>query len=116
MLVCSSVYQACKFYDIFSRSELAGKVAIVTSYEPNASKISKEDSGAGKNEEIVKYDIYRRMLADYFQTNPDDAVKRIDEFEKSVKETFIKHPGQLRLLIVVDKLLTGFDAPSATYL
>ncbi|MGZ7496508.1 type I restriction endonuclease subunit R [Corynebacterium sp. ZY180755] len=116
MLVCSSVYQACKFYDIFSRSELAGKVAIVTSYEPNASKISKEDSGAGKNEEIVKYDIYRRMLADYFQTNPDDAVKRIDEFEKSVKETFIKNPGQMRLLIVVDKLLTGFDAPSATYL
>ncbi|MGP4998468.1 type I restriction endonuclease subunit R [Corynebacterium variabile] len=116
MLVCSSVYQACKFYDIFSRSELAGKVAIVTSYEPNASKISKEDSGAGKNEEIVKYDIYRRMLADYFQTDADDAVKRIDEFEKSVKETFIKHPGQMRLLIVVDKLLTGFDAPSATYL
>lgn len=116
MLVCSSVYQACKFYDIFSRSELAGKIAIVTSYEPNASKISKEDSGAGKNEEIVKYDIYRRMLADYFQTDADDAVKRIDEFEKSVKETFIKHPGQMRLLIVVDRLLTGFDAPSATYL
>ncbi len=116
MLVCSSVYQACKFYDIFSRSELAGKIAIVTSYEPNASKISKEDSGAGKNEEIVKYDIYRRMLADYFQADADDAVKRIDEFEKSVKETFIKHPGQMRLLIVVDKLLTGFDAPSATYL
>lgn len=116
MLVCSSVYQACKFYDIFSRSELAGKVAIVTSYEPNASQISKEDSGAGKNEEIVKYDIYRRMLADYLQTNPDDAAKRIEEFEKRVKETFIKHPGQMRLLIVVDKLLTGFDAPSATYL
>lgn len=116
MLVCSSVYQACKFYDIFSRSELAGKVAIITSYEPNASQISKEDSGAGKNEEVVKYDIYRRMLADYFQTNADDAVKRIDEFEKSVKEKFIKHPGQMRLLIVVDKLLTGFDAPSATYL
>lgn len=116
MLVCSSVYQACKFYDIFSRSELAGKIAIVTSYEPNASQISKEDSGAGKNEEIVKYDIYCRMLADYFQTDADDAVKRIDEFEKSVKETFIKHPGQMRLLIVVDKLLTGFDAPSATYL
>jgi type I restriction enzyme R subunit len=116
MLVCSSVYQACKFYEIFSRSELAGKIAIITSYEPNASQISKEDSGAGKNEEIVKYETYRRMLADYFQTNADDAAKRIEEFEKSVKETFIKHPGQMRLLIVVDKLLTGFDAPSATYL
>ncbi|GEB96528.1 restriction endonuclease subunit R [Corynebacterium flavescens] len=116
MLVCSSVYQACKFYEIFSRSELAGKLAIITSYEPNASQISKEDSGAGKNEEIVKYETYRHMLADYFQTNADDAAKRIEEFEKSVKETFIKHPGQMRLLIVVDKLLTGFDAPSATYL
>lgn len=116
MLVCSSIYQACKFYEIFSRSELAGKIAIITSYEPNASQISKEDSGAGKNEEIVKYETYRRMLADYFQTNADDAAKRIEEFEKSVKETFIKHPGQMRLLIVVDKLLTGFDAPSATYL
>ncbi len=37
-------------------------------------------------------------------------------FEKDVKEQFIEQPGQMRLLIVVDKLLTGFDAPSATYL
>src|SRR5438309_8091218 len=29
---------------------------------------------------------------------------------------FINEPGQMKLLIVVDKLLTGFDAPSATYL
>ena len=36
--------------------------------------------------------------------------------EKDVKGLFIDEPGQMRLLIVVDKLLTGFDAPSATYL
>ncbi len=35
---------------------------------------------------------------------------------QKVKERFVKEPGQMRLLIVVDKLLTGFDAPSATYL
>src|SRR3989344_3572554 len=29
---------------------------------------------------------------------------------------FVDEPGQMKLLIVVDKLLTGFDAPSATYL
>ena len=28
-----------------------------------------------------------------------------------MKKKFIKEPGQIRLLIVVDKLLTGFDAP-----
>ena len=41
---------------------------------------------------------------------------RVDEFEANVKEKFINEPGQMKLLIVVDKLLTGFDAPSATYL
>ena len=39
-----------------------------------------------------------------------------EEFEKAVKKRFIDEPGQMKLLIVVDKLLTGFDAPSATYL
>jgi type I restriction enzyme R subunit len=56
------------------------------------------------------------MLADYFEQSEDDAAKRVEEFEKLVKNRFIKEPGQMRLLIVVDKLLTGFDAPSATYL
>src|SRR3972149_2026432 len=39
-----------------------------------------------------------------------------DQFEKEAKKKFIEEPGQMKLLIVVDKLLTGFDAPSATYL
>jgi type I restriction enzyme R subunit len=56
------------------------------------------------------------MLADYFDEPADQAVLRIEEFERDVKRRFIKEPGQMRLLIVVDKLLTGFDAPSATYL
>src|SRR6267378_5949772 len=41
---------------------------------------------------------------------------KVEQFEKDVKERFIHEPGQMKLLIVVDKLLTGFDAPSATYL
>src|SRR5206468_8484554 len=47
---------------------------------------------------------------------PEMAVNKAEEFEKAVKEKFIKEPGQMKLLIVVDKLLTGFDAPPATYL
>lgn len=116
ILVGSDVYQACKFYELFSQAGFKGKCAIVTSYTPQASNISKEDSGEGATEEIRKLEIYRRMLADYFGDSEDAAVGRVEQFEKEVKEKFINYPGQMRLLIVVDKLLTGFDAPSATYL
>jgi len=116
ILVCSSVYQACKAYEMFSHSDLAGQLAIVTSFKPAASSIKGEETGEGLTEKLFKYDIYRKMLADYFEQPEDQASNRVDEFEKDVKKRFIKEPGQMRLLIVVDKLLTGFDAPSATYL
>lgn len=116
MLVGSSIYQACKFYELFCNAGFKGKCAIVTSYVPNASDISKEDSGEGKTEKIRQYDIYRKMLADYFDEPEDTAVGKVEEFEKAVKKQFVEAPGQMRLLLVVDKLLTGFDAPSATYL
>jgi type I restriction enzyme, R subunit len=116
MLVCSSVYQACKCYEMFSEAGFAGKCAIVTSYQPNASEIKGEESGEGLTEKLAKYNIYRKMLAEYFEQPEAEAAKRVSDFEKEVKQRFIKEPGQMRLLIVVDKLLTGFDAPSATYL
>ncbi|MFD9663506.1 type I restriction endonuclease subunit R [Rhodococcus sp. NPDC059968] len=116
ILVGSSIYQACKFYELLCDAGFKGKCAIVTSYVPNAGDISKEDAGAGKTEKIRQYEIYRKMLADYFDEPEDTAMKKVEEFEKAVKKQFIENPGQMRLLIVVDKLLTGFDAPSATYL
>ncbi|MFA5605895.1 MAG: HsdR family type I site-specific deoxyribonuclease [Leucobacter sp.] len=116
MLVGSSIYQACKFYDLFIDAGFNGKCAIVTSYTPNASDIAKEDAGAGKTEKVRQYETYRRMLADYFDEPADKAITRVEEFERDVKRQFVENPGQMRLLIVVDKLLTGFDAPSATYL
>lgn len=116
MLVGSSIYQACKFYELFCQAGFKGKCAIVTSYEPNPGDISKEDSGEGATEKLRQYDIYRQMLADHFNEPADKAVSKVELFEKQVKDKFVNDPGQMRLLIVVDKLLTGFDAPSATYL
>lgn len=116
MLVCASVYQACKVYEMFSKTDFKDKCAIITSYKPTAADIKGEESGEGLTEKLFKYDIYRKMLAEYFETSEDEATKRVEDFEKEVKQRFIKEPGQMRLLIVVDKLLTGFDAPSATYL
>ena len=42
--------------------------------------------------------------------------KKVEEFETKAKEKFIEEPNNMKLLIVVDKLLTGFDAPPCTYL
>jgi type I restriction enzyme, R subunit len=116
ILVGSSIYQACKFYELFCDAGFKGRCAIVTSYEPQAGDISKEDSGHGATERLRQYDIYRQMLADHFNEPADVAMGKVEQFEQDVKKRFVEEPGQMRLLIVVDKLLTGFDAPPATYL
>jgi type I restriction enzyme R subunit len=115
MLVSGSIYQACKLYELFT-SHGFEKCAIVTSYQPSPADIKGEETGEGLTENLRKYDIYKKMLADWFKQDPDEAVKRADEFEKEAKKKFVEEPGQMKLLIVVDKLLTGFDAPPATYL
>jgi type I restriction enzyme R subunit len=116
ILVSGSIYQACRIFEMFQETDLAGKCAIVTSYKPSASQIKGEESGEGKTERLLEYGIYRKMLADFFNESEDKAMHKVELFEKLVKQRFIEQPGQMKLLIVVDKLLTGFDAPPATYL
>jgi len=86
------------------------------SLEPQAGDIAKEDSGHGATERLRQHEIHRQMLADHFNEPADRAMTKVEKFERDVKERFVHHPGQMRLLIVVDKLLTGFDASPATYL
>jgi type I restriction enzyme, R subunit len=105
LLVVDSIYQACKIYELFSAADFH-ECAIVTSYNPSRREIKGESSGEGQTEKLRQFEIYKKMLKG----------KTTEAFEKDVKEQFIKQPGQMRLLIVVDKLLTGFDAPSASYL
>lgn len=116
MLVTSRVYEACMCYEMFDRTDLSGRCAIVTSYKPSISDIKGEESGEGLTEQLTKYEVYRKMIAGYFGITPEEAVNKAEQFEKEVKKKFVDEPGQMKLLIVVDKLLTGFDAPSATYL
>ena len=105
MLVCDSIFSACKFYELFDKTDLTGKCAIITSYKPSKADITGE-SVEGMTEKLRQYEIYNKMLAGQ---DPE-------AFEKAAKKKFVEEPGQMKLLIVVDKLLTGFDAPSATYL
>jgi type I restriction enzyme R subunit len=116
MLVSDSVYSACRFFEMFQKTDLKGKCAIITSYKPSPGDIKGEETGEGLTEKLRKYEIYRKMLADYFDESEEKAMYKVEQFEKEAKQRFIKQPGQMKLLIVVDKLLTGFDAPPATYL
>ena len=116
MLISGSIYQACKYYELFSQTGLKDRCAIVTSYKPSPADIKGEESGEGLTERLRQYDIYKQMLADWFNEPAETAVNKAEQFEKEVKKKFIEEPGQMKLLIVVDKLLTGFDAPPATYL
>ena len=116
MLVSDSIYSACRLFELFQRTALAGKCAIVTSYKPTPNAIKGEETGEGLTERLLKNDVYRKMLAAHFNQSEDEAAGKVELFEQEVKGRFVKEPGQMKLLIVVDKLLTGFDAPSATYL
>jgi len=116
MLVSGSIYSACQFYELFQHTDLKGKCAIITSYHPTPADIKGEETGEGLTEKLRQYEIYRKMLADYFDEPEDSAMYKVERFEQEVKKRFINEPGRIKLLIVVDKLLTGFDAPSATYL
>ena len=116
MLVSGSIYSACRFFEMFQQTDLAGKCAIVTSYKPAPADIKGEETGEGLTEKLRQYGIYRKMLAAHFNEPEDTAMKKVERFEQEVKKRFVYEPGQMKLLIVVDKLLTGFDAPPATYL
>jgi type I restriction enzyme R subunit len=116
MLVAENIYAACRYYELFMDGGFE-KCAVVTSYNPLICSIKGAATGGDEiSEDIVKNKVYRKMLASWFNLPEDEAVKKNEQFEREVKKKFIDEPGQMKLLIVVDKLLTGFDAPSATYL
>ena len=116
LLVSDSIHSACRLFEMFRATSLAGKCAIVTSYRPAPSDIKGEETGEGLTEKLIRYDAYRKMLAAHFDEPEEAAMKKIEAFEREVKKRFVEEPGRMKLLIVVDKLLTGFDAPSATCL
>ena len=106
MLVAGSVYAACKYYELFQQIGFK-KCAIITSYEPQTGDLRTDTvSDDEETETFEKYDIYQKMLGG----------QSVEDFEKEVKRKFIDEPANMKLLIVVDKLLTGFDAPPCTYL
>jgi type I restriction enzyme R subunit len=116
ILVAKNIYEACRYYTLFNLKEAGfkGKCAVITSYNPNASDISKEETGAdSETSKQLIYDTYTKLLKD---VTPLPNQSKTKTYEDAAKQKFIKEPAQMKLLVVVDKLLTGFDAPPCTFL
>ncbi len=110
MLVAGTIYQAYRYYEFFFNSDLRDRCAVVTSYDPMESDLANDSSDPNKTtERKYKYDWAKKSFE-------RAGVKDADGYEKWAKDLFINKPAQMKLLIVVNKLLTGFDAPCATVL
>ena len=105
ILIAASIYDACHYYRLFQNTNFGRYCGIVTSYEPNHNAISREPSNS---DERYKFDTYVNHVL-----RPGQTTKA---YEDEAKRRFIEEPANMKLLIVVSKLLTGFDAPSCTYI
>ncbi|MEI6777608.1 MAG: type I restriction endonuclease [Chloroflexales bacterium] len=114
MLVAASIYDACKYFDLFHKTPFKGRCAVVTSYNPQAQDVTKEETGA--NSETDKQFIYNTYNELLKAVEARPGMTKTETYEEYAKALFAKEPATMKLLIVVDKLLTGFDAPPCTYL
>lgn len=114
ILVASSIYEACKYYTLFQKTVFKDRCAVVTSYDPKAGDVTLEETGANtETDKQFIYSTYTELLKD---VQPAPGKSRTETYEDAVKALFVKEPARMKLLVVVDKLLTGFDAPPCTYL
>ncbi|HAT29790.1 MAG TPA: restriction endonuclease subunit R, partial [Janthinobacterium sp.] len=114
ILVASSIYEACKYFVLFQGTPFKGKCAVVTSYNPQAQNVTLEETGA--NTETDKQFIYNTYTALLQNVAALPGKSKTETYEDQAKKLFKEQPANMGLLVVVDKLLTGFDAPSCTYL
>ena len=114
ILVASSIYEACKYFALFQKTPFKGRCALVTSYNPQAQDVTKEEVGA--NTETDKQFIYNTYIELLKDVEAKPGMTKTETYEERAKALFTKEPANMKLLVVVDKLLTGFDAPPCTYL
>jgi type I restriction enzyme R subunit len=105
ILVAPSIYDGCHYFRLLQNTSFGPFCGIITSYEPNHNAISREPPNS---DERYKFDTYTKHVLMNGQTTK--------QYEDESKRRFIEEPANMKLLIVVSKLLTGFDAPSCTYI
>ena len=101
MLATNSKYEAVKYQELFEENTNLKTAVVVSDSDARVGY----DSVNGENKDyVVKY--LQKLKDEYGD---------LKRYEERIKEDFIK-TDEIDILIVVDKLLTGFDAPKATVL
>ena len=105
ILVAASIYDACHYYRIFRSKPFGLYCGLITSFEPHPGAIVLEPPNS---DDRYKFDTYTQHVLRTGQSTK--------AYEDEAKRCFIEEPANMKLLIVVSKLLTGFDAPSCSYI
>lgn len=91
ILVASSIYEACKYFVLFGKTVFKGRCAVVTSYNPQASDVSKEETGANtESDKQFIYNTYTELLKDVVA---EPGKTKTETYEQQVKDRFIKAPA-----------------------
>ncbi len=65
ILVAGSIYEACKYFTLFQKTPFKGKCAVVTSYNPMAQDVTKEEIGANtETDKQFVFNTYTELLKD----------------------------------------------------
>ena len=114
ILVAGSIYEACKYFSLLEKTPFKNRCAVITSYNPQVRNVTLEEVGA--NSETDKqfiYNTYNELLND---VEAKSGMTKTETYEELAKKLFVNEPTNMKLLVVVDKLLTGFDAPPCSYI
>ncbi|MDH3324324.1 MAG: HsdR family type I site-specific deoxyribonuclease [Candidatus Peregrinibacteria bacterium] len=98
-IVAPSKYSAILFHKIFEEG-LRLKTAVIIS----EAQIHEDET-----------DDHKKDVAEFLKEKAAN-YKNLESYEKDVIESFKHNPDGIEIIIVVDKLLTGFDAPRNTVL
>ena len=105
MLTCSSRAAAVEIFYLLKNIGGLNPAVVIT---PNNQKEGDDEENTKETEKII---------ADFFRKEVDPLYKNnYETYEDAMTGAFVESDGEVDLLIVKDKLLTGFDAPIAAVL
>lgn len=105
MLTCSSRAAAVEIYYLLKNLGGVNPAVVIT---PNSQREGDDEENTKETDKVI---------ADFFRKEVNPLYKNdYETYEDSVTGAFVAEDGDIDLLIVKDKLLTGFDAPIAAVL
>ena len=105
MLTCSSRFAAVEMFYLLRNFDGINPAVVIT---PNSAKEGEDEDNTPET---------KKRIGDFFAKEVDPMFKNnYEAYEERVTGEFVDPEGNINLLIVKDKLLTGFDAPPAAVL